>query len=118
MRLVWCKRCDIWGALQDVLLRTLALRLATKHVNIGSREIATLAWSLAKLRVSGKHAETWLVLEEIMSERGCPLPPPLLFLLPDLPFSLFVLQSTCCFCERDADGGAVGNSHQEMRASL
>lgn len=62
---------DMCGALQDVLLRTLAVRLAAKHADIGSREIATLAWSLAKLKVTGQHAEMWHVLEEIMCARGC-----------------------------------------------
>jgi len=56
--------------LQDVLLRSLATRLATNPADIGCREIATLAWSLNKLKVDHNHDTLWSTLEQITVTRG------------------------------------------------
>ena len=64
--------------LQEVLLRALQARLAIvrtavdegKHADIGSRELATLAWSLAKVKANDQCAAVWDVLEDIMVLRG------------------------------------------------
>ena len=56
--------------LQQVLLRALTVRLATNQADIGSHEIATLAWSLAKLNLNAEHAGVWQVLEHMLCTRG------------------------------------------------
>ena len=64
------KHQRVGDMLQEVLLRTLATRLAARPSDVGSREIATLAWSLTKLKAYGKYEGLWTALEDIIADRG------------------------------------------------
>ena len=63
--------------LQEVLLRSLTTRLVSSQADVGSREIATLTWSLTKLRLTDKHETLWKTLEDIMTTRGFKEFPPM-----------------------------------------
>ena len=63
--------------LQEVLLSSLTTRLVSNQADVGSREIATLTWSLTKLRLTDKHETLWKTLEDIMTTRGFKEFPPM-----------------------------------------